>query len=551
MSDQYNKDRDITQAEDEKDANPQHLEHEGGTLEHVLQKHLHGTGLEDRQTALELAMNADPGPNKISWRYIRLWLIVFLMCMNQGDGGFDGTLVGSINSMAQYQSYFNLGGEASTKAGVVYGIGIAGTIASFFPSYWVPDRFGRRKAMFFGNILPIIGNVLSGCAHNYPTLLAARVLGGMGFVGGAPQAYLAEISPPAWRGRIMGFYNSSYYIGQIIGTGICIPFGLSHSNMAWRIPFVLQAVPLVILMASIFTIPESPRWLYAAGRKEEAQKVLAYFHSRDNDVNSPLIQLEMQEIVAQISLDGGDKRWWDFKPLFNSRANTYRFLLGLMNMYGSQFAGNGAITNWLPALLKNAGITSTNKQRVYTFANSITSMTGAMIGTWTVDHIGRRPLMLWASGSCGVNMAIVAGLLSKINPDNPARTKAGIAFLMLHMVYFSIGWTPLQSLYPFEVISYENRQKANALRNICYIVVSAFNSFALPVILNQAPWKPYVMFLGFNVIIFTVIWIWAVETKQLSLEDLDEVFASPNPKKTSLALVREAKIMARNELAHA
>ena len=56
------------------------------------------------------------------------------------------------------------------------------------------------------------------------------------------------------------------------------------------------------------------------------------------------------------------------------------------------------------------------------------------------------------------------------------------------------------------------------------------------------------MFIGFNVFFFIVIWIWFVETKQLSLEDLDEVFASPNPKKTSLALVRDAKIMARHEI---
>ena len=76
---------------DEKDIQPaEHIDGHGGTLEQVLHKNLHGTVLEDRQTALELAMNADPGPSKVSWRYIRLWMIVFLMCMNQGDGGESG-----------------------------------------------------------------------------------------------------------------------------------------------------------------------------------------------------------------------------------------------------------------------------------------------------------------------------------------------------------------------------------------------------------------------------------------------------------------------------
>ena len=128
----------IMSAADEKDIQPEHIE--GGTLEQVLQKHLQGTGLEDRQTALELAMKADPGPHLTSWRYIRMWLIVLLMCMAQGDlgelaarhdrvgdvetesvtTGFDGTVIGSINTISQYQSYFNLGGEATTKAGTVF-----------------------------------------------------------------------------------------------------------------------------------------------------------------------------------------------------------------------------------------------------------------------------------------------------------------------------------------------------------------------------------------------------------------------------------------------
>ena len=93
------------------------------------------------------------------------------------------------------------------------------------------------------------------------------------------------------------------------------------------------------------SVVDSRLRLYAKGRREEAEQVLAYFHSRDNDVNSPLIRLEMQEITAQISQDGADKRWWDFRPLFNSPGNRYRFMLSVTNVYGSQFAGNGAITS--------------------------------------------------------------------------------------------------------------------------------------------------------------------------------------------------------------
>ncbi|ORX35137.1 and other transporter-domain-containing protein [Kockovaella imperatae] len=523
---------DISRAtDDSKFGGPQHDEDPLDILE--------VSGLEARQTALELAMQADPGPDWKDWRFIKYCLICALIFMAPGDWGFDGTVVGSINSMEQYQSYFDLAGEASTKTGVVLGIGAAGTIISFVPSYVVPDRYGRRWAMSLGNIPSIISAFMSGFAPNYHTLLAARIIGGLGFQGAAPAAYLAEITPPKYRGRVIGAFDSMYYIGQIIATGICIPFGRGTSNWAWRVPFCLQAAPLLVLMAGILFCPESPRWLYAHGQEEKALRILADLHSRDGDINSPLVQLEMQEIRAQISQDGADTRWWDFRSLFNTRANTYRFLLGVVNLVWSQFAGNGLVTNWLPELIRQAGITDTNRQRQLTFANAVTSFAGAMTGVAIVDHVGRRGLMLWAAASCGIGMAICAGLLSDTGPKTLMRTNASIAFIMLFMVCFSIGWTPLQQLYPTEVLSYENRQKGNALRSMISILINS------PALLTHIQWKTYIIFVVLNAIGFVLIYVFAVETKQLSLEDLDEVFESRNPKKTSLVLVKQAKRNAR------
>lgn len=79
--------------------------------------------------------------------------------------------------------------------------------------------------------------------------------------------------------------------------------------------------------------PESPRWLYSRGRKEEARAILAKLHSANNDVNSPVVEIEMEEIEEKINLDGTDKRFWDFRSLFRTASDRYRS--GMVIMIGA------------------------------------------------------------------------------------------------------------------------------------------------------------------------------------------------------------------------
>lgn len=345
----------------------------------------------------------------------------------------------------------------------------------------------------------------------------------------------------------MGLLNSFYYVGQLIASGIAIPLGLRPDTWAWRSPILLQSAPAVINVIFVLLLPESPRWLYSRGHKERAVSILAKLHSRDMDPHSPLIQLEIQEIEANISLSGADKRWWDFRAIFNSAANRYRFgLCAIVSCWG-QLSGNGLITYFLPILLQQAGIVDTNRQRVLNFVNSITSFVGALSGTAIVDKVGRRKLFLFAEISCMCGMAIVAGLLSDAGTQNAMRANAGITFIFLFMVFFSFGITPLQALYPAEVLAFENRAKGLALQGWVTNAVSLINTFGLPSALAALTWKTYLIFMVWDVVgVITIYWF-VVETKQLSLEDMDEVFMAPNPKKRSFELARLAKERAKRD----
>lgn len=218
-------------------------------------------------------------------------------------------------------------------------------------------------------------------------------------------------------------------MGQILASGISIPLGRIGSTYSWRIPLVLQCALGVVNIAGVLFLPESPRWLYSRGHTKKATELLAQLHSRDSDVSSPLVQLEITEIEESISLEGADKRWWDFRPVFSTRPQRYRFGLGLIVACWGQLSGNGLITYFLPMLLKAAGITSPDRQRVLNFVNSVTSFVGALLGTSMVDFMGRRFLMLFAEISCTCGMFIVAGLLSDAGPQTKTRADAGISFI--------------------------------------------------------------------------------------------------------------------------
>jgi hypothetical protein len=149
--------------------------------------------------------------------------------------------------------------------------------------------------------------------------------------------------------------------------------------------------------------------------------------------------------------------------------------------------------------------------------------------------------MLFAAVSCATGMFLVTGLTSPAGRKTMAGANAGIVFIYLFMVFYSIGWTPLQGLYPSEIFRFETRARGLALQGLATQAVSCINTFGLPPALAVLTWKTYLIFACFDIIGIIVIWIFVVETKQIPLEDLDAIFESKNPKQASFAAMRAAR----------
>jgi MFS family permease len=245
----------------------------------------------------------------------KLYLCLFIATLNSCINGYDGSLMGAINEYEQYRTYFGFDLNVGTPAtGIVYAIYTIGNLVGSFVAGPATDFRGRKWGMFIGCSIIMIGTCVQATCTNLGGFMGGRfVLGfGVAITSTAGPAYVSEMAHPVYRGVCTGVFNTFWYVGGIPGS--FVPFGTQNiaGSQSWRIPLWLQMVFAgTVLVCSPF-LPETPRWLIANDRHEEALDTMAKFHG-EGSRHSPIVMLEYKEMVEDISVTGSDKRWWDYR----------------------------------------------------------------------------------------------------------------------------------------------------------------------------------------------------------------------------------------------
>jgi len=488
------------------------------------------------------ALTSSAKLNPLSRASLQLYLILVVAFMGSMANGFDGSVMSAVNGMDQYLNYFGIsgtdsGGGVGTATALIFGIYQIGSIVGVALAGPLTDgKFGRRGGMFTGALIIIIGAITITAAKDRSYLLAGRFVLGLGvsITATACPSYVVEMSPPQWRGRLTGLFNTFYYAGSMLCTGISIATGKLSSSTSWRAPLAIQIIPAGILLTFVWFLPESPRWYVSAGKTDKAAEVLAKYHG-NGDVNSPLVQLELKEFESSIMLDASDKRWWDYSELVNTRNARYRTLMMLMMGFFGQWSGNG-LGYFLTVLFKNAGVESQERRLVLNFVNTIVSAIGASIGTSLCDTIGRRTMWFWGTLASAFALIIVTVCTAEFggNNANPAGANAAIAFIFLFGFVYSFAYTPLQALIPTESLANNTRAKGMAVYSLAVSCAGLVGTYAGPIALQNIQWKYYIVYVCWDLFEAVMIYLFAVETRGRTLEELNEIFESPNPVKASL-----------------
>lgn len=311
----------------------------------------------------------------------------------QAGYGVDWQVISGINNMSSWHTYFNFGSSGSTY-GTLNALMNIGTMCGA-PFLTFSDHIGRRGINFTGNAIVIVAAILQGCATNMPTFMAGRFILGFGSAIMSSPQYMAEVSPAHYRGRLVGLFGACFQVGSLAMTAGFIGFAkMEKSNLAWRIPVLLEALfPAIVCLTIYFLTPESPRFLVMKGKLAEARRVIARYQTNSEDENSELVNAVIAQIEDSLEQDRVvNRQWWNFLVFFTKPVR-YRLLILVLYSVFQQWNGGGIITTYLVPALETVGITDKTSVAGINFGLTGIYCVFTVAGAFLVDIVNRRTMI--------------------------------------------------------------------------------------------------------------------------------------------------------------
>ncbi|MFC8078357.1 sugar porter family MFS transporter [Streptomyces sp. NPDC057307] len=436
--------------------------------------------------------------------------------------GYDSSVInGAVQAIRQR---FDIGSGALAQViaaaliGSAIGAATAGRIA---------DRIGRIRCMQISSVLFTISAVGSALPFALWDLAMWRVIGGFG-IGMASvigPAYIAEVSPPAYRGRLASFQQAAIVLGialsQLVNYGILqIADGDQRGRIggleAWQWMLGVMVVPAILYGLLSFAIPESPRFLISVGRNEAARGVLAEVEDTNVDLDA-----RIREIETNLRKE--------HKPTFKDLLGRVGFLpivwIGIGLSALQQLVGINVIFYYSASLWQSVGIDPTSSF-FYSFTTSIINIIGTVIAMVFVDRIGRRPLLLIGSAGMTVSLALAAwafsyksGSGSDISIPN---TQGTVALIAAHsfVLFFALSWGVVVWVLLGEMFPGRIRAAALGVAASAQWIANWAVTVTFPTLSDWDLSGAYVIYSAFALLSVFFILKWIPETKGKALEDM-------------------------------
>lgn len=445
--------------------------------------------------------------------------------------GYDSAVINGATSAMQ--EYFDVGpgalgsAVASALLGAAAGAALGGRLA---------DKLGRVRVMRIAAVLFLLSSIF--CALDpffgadtagFYWLVVWRVIGGVG-VGVASiiaPAYIAEIAPADIRGRLGSLQQMGIVLGifasQIINRMVVGAAGSAESSWlfgldAWRWMFLFEALPAIIYLVGAYTIPESPRWLVAQGRRDEAMTVMTRLQGQGPAQHRLSVidrTLDRERKPRMSDLAG---KAFGLKPIV---------WVGIGLAALQQLVGINVIFYYSNQLWQSVGFQEGDAFTISTIT-SVTNVVVTVAAILLVDKIGRKRLLLIGSIGMTVALGTMAGVFAtaRVTDAGPVLDGAAgpIALIAanLYVIFFGISWGPVMWVLLGEMFPNKIRGAALAVAGFVQWMANWLVTVTFPVISSASLVFAYGLYAFFALIsVFFVIKA-VRETKGVELEDMKD-----------------------------
>lgn len=273
--------------------------------------------------------------------------------------------------------------------------------------------YGRKKILKFTAAIYAISAVASALAPDYNILVIARMIGGLG-VGAsliiAPM-YIAEISPPRMRGRMVSFnqlnivlgisiaFFTNYIILRLGQSGAAWTQTLLIDEHQWRWMLGLEIIPAIVYFSFLFRVPESPRWLIMKGKEKEALDILKRVSPESQALK------DKTAIEASLSKEAVKKK----VPLSELFKPALRLVLtiGIGIAILQQITGINSVFFYAPMIFEQSGI-GADASFSQAILVGLTNLVFTILAIMFIDRFGRKILLIFGLTGIAVSMFIIS-----------------------------------------------------------------------------------------------------------------------------------------------
>ncbi|ODQ81895.1 hypothetical protein BABINDRAFT_6530 [Babjeviella inositovora NRRL Y-12698] len=468
------------------------------------------------------------------------YMLVSCLCVMVAFGGFvfgwdTGTISGFVNMSDFKQRFGQLNSEgeyylSNVRTGLIVSIFNIGCAIGGIVLGRLGDIFGRRMGLIIVMCIYVVGIAIQiSSTDKWYQYFIGRIISGLavGAVAVLSPMMISETSPKHIRGTLVSCYQLMITLGIFLG--YCTTYGTKSytDSKQWRIPLGLCFAWAILMVIGMISMPESPRYLVEKNKLDQARKSIARVNKLQAE--DPAVQHEVELIAAGIEEEqaAGSASWMELitgKPRIG-----YRVIMGIMLQSLQQLTGDNYFFYYGTTIFKAVGLNDSFETSIIL---GIVNFAATFVGLYVVERYGRRKCLLVGSVCMVACFAIFSSVgVTRLYPNGPDQTpskpagNAMIVFACLYICFFAATWAGgvfviISETYPLRI-----RSKGMAVATAANWLWGFLIAFFTPFITSAINFYYGYVFMGCLIFSFVYVYFFVCETKGLTLEEVNEMYA--------------------------